>query len=716
MAVDDRLDVRTDALQIALAGNPNTGKSTLFNALTGGRQHVGNYPGVTVEKKQGVRAHAGRSLSIVDLPGAYSLTAYAADELVARNHLVQRRPDVVVDIVDTSNLERNLYLTLQLIEMGLSVVLALNMSDVASARGIKADPARLSARLGVPVVEIVASKDEGLEELLDSVVLRAQSPASGGRPGIKSLYGDTIERAIERVGDEFIRSEAIGSCDARWMAIKALEGDRNVLDQLRSDAATAAVRAGAAAVERALGQDPEIAIAQKRYERIARICSEAVRSAPEMPADATDRIDAIVTHRLLGIPIFAAIMYLVFQFTFSAGGPAMDWLDGAVHALKGFVAGLWPQGSVSLLKSLLTDGVIAGAGSVVAFVPNIVLLFFAIAVLEDSGYMARAAFVMDRLMHRIGLHGKSFIPFIIGFGCSVPAIMAARSLEDRRERLLTILVAPLISCGARLPIYLLIIPAFFARRLQTPMLALMYLIGIILAIACAKLLSATILKGDSSPLVMELPPYRLPVLKNLLAHTWDRASLYLTKIGTVILSLSVVLWLLTTFPVKRVFSVNFDALTVQAHQTLSGDALRARLVDLAGRRKSEAMAYTIAGRVGDALTPALKPIGFDGRIGTALIGAFAAKEVFVAQLGISFAIDGAGAGSASLRGELQKHYSMLTGFCIMLYCLISAPCIATFAVTKRESGALKWSLLQFGGMTAIAYAITLIVYQIGMRL
>jgi len=372
----------------------------------------------------------------------------------------------------------------------------------------------------------------------------------------------------------------------------------------------------------------------------------------------------------------------------------MDWLEGLFGWLGGAVAGLWPEGSDSVLKSLLVDGIIGGVGGVMVFLPNIILLFLAIAILEDSGYMARAAFMMDRLMHKIGLHGKSFIPMLTGFGCSVPAIMATRTLENQRDRLTTMLVVPLMSCGARLPIYALIIPAFFPEAWRAPMLWLIYVIGIVLAVLCAKLLRATLFKGESVPFVMELPPYRMPTLKGLAIHMGERAGLYLKKAGTLILAVSVILWALTSFP------------------KLQNDDPHAS----PGERQAAELSHTVAGRIGHAMEPFIKPLGFDWRIGTAMIGAFAAKEVFVAQLGIVYSVGEADEESDSLRDKLRANYSPLVGFCIMLFMLISAPCMATIAVTKRESNSWKWALFQLGGLTVMAYVLTLLVFQIGRLL
>jgi ferrous iron transport protein B len=455
------------------------------------------------------------------------------------------------------------------------------------------------------------------------------------------------------------------------------------------------IRAEQERIAKLLGDTAEMIIADRRYGFISGACRETLCARrSRRGARARIRIDEIVLHRVWGMPIFLVLMYLVFWLTFTVGTPPMEWIEGFFGWLGETVSGWWPAGSESLLKSLLVDGIISGVGGVLVFLPNILLLFLAIAVLEDSGYMARAAFMMDRVMHKIGLHGKSFIPMLTGFGCSIPGIMATRTLENRRDRLTTMLVLPLISCGARLPIYALIIPAFFPEVWHAPMLWIIYVIGIVLAIICAKIFRSTLFKGESVPFVMELPPYRMPTLKGVLIHMWERGSLYLKKAGTLILAVSILLWAMTSFP--RLETVD-PGLSPEEQQAAE-------------------LSHTIAGRIGHAMEPVIKPLGFDWRIGTAMIGAFAAKEVFVAQMGIVHSVGEADEESESLREKLRAAYSPLVGFCIMLFMLISAPCMATIAVTKRESNSWKWALFQLGGLTVLAYVVTLAVYQIGSAL
>jgi ferrous iron transport protein B len=728
-------EIMKPIITVALAGNPNSGKTTVFNELTGARQHVGNYPGVTVERKEGFRRYGDNEMKIVDLPGIYSLTAYSAEELVARNFIIDEKPDVVVDILDASNLERNLYLAVQLMELGVPLVLAFNMSDMAKARGHEYDIEKFSRYFGARIVQTVASKGSGMKELLDAVIATVEDgggregasgdqsrepavPASDRRPAMVN-YGPEIEAEIAEI-ISFVKKHGSvdGKYDERWLAVKLLENDKELRATVDSPEIKQRLEKSTRHIEQIRGEHPEIAIAGGRYGFISGVCREAVRSSVEVRQTISDRIDSVVTNRVLGLPIFLGLMYLVFQLTFTLGDPPMGWIEGLFGWLSGVVEGWWPAGSESLLKSMLIDGVIGGVGGVVVFLPNILLLFLAIAVLEDSGYMARAAFIMDRLMHRIGLHGKSFIPMLIGFGCSVPAIMATRTLENRRDRLTTMLVVPLMSCGARLPIYALIIPAFFPQMWHAPMLWIIYVIGIALAVVSAKILRSTVLKGESVPFVMELPPYRMPTLKGVLIHMWERGWLFLKKAGTIILGISILLWAMTTFPgLPDESTARFEDRRQTIEVGGGTQEEKAELIAAVDNEEAEtALLHSVAGRVGHAMEPALKPMGFDWKIGIALIGAFAAKEVFVAQMGIVYAVGEADEESETLREKLQNNYSPLVGFCIMLFCLISAPCMVTIAVTKRESNSWGWALFQLAGLTIMAYVITAAVFQAGSLL
>ncbi len=677
-------------LTIALAGNPNSGKTTLFNVLTGTRQHVANYPGVTVEIKNGLCRHGQHKLKIVDLPGTYSLTAYSPEEVVARQFILEQKPDVVVDIIDSSNLERNLYLAVQLMEMNVPLVLAFNMADIARARGTEFDLKRLQLLLDVPIVSIVARKEEGIQSLLDTTLAVAANPQARR---VEIPFGPQIESQLEKlipqIDPQMDFAQRFGR---RWTALKLLEGDQQVVAQIQNAELLVAIEASIKELEKHFHESPDIAIADRRYGFISGACQESVKTTVELRHNVSDLVDSVLTHHIMGLPIFAAMMYLVFWLTFGLGQYPMGWLESLFGWFGAQVGANWPAAWSSDIRSLIVDGIIGGVGGVIVFLPNILLLFLGIAFLEDTGYMARAAFLMDRIMHKIGLHGKSFIPMLIGFGCSIPAIMATRILENRRTRLTTMMVIPLFSCGARITIYSLIIPAFFAPAWRGPMMWLMYLIGIALAILLARLLRDTLFRGETIPFVMELPPYRMPSVKSLILHTWDRGWMYVQKAGTVILGFSILLWVMGTYPKT-------------SPEQLAG------LNDL--EQHSIRLHNSLTGQIGKAIEPVLKPLGFDWKIGTALLGAFAAKEVFVSQIAIVYSLNDQHNGIEALRHQIRQDYSALTGFCIMLFCLVGTPCIATFAITSRESGSWRWAVLQYVGLTAAAYLLTLVVYQVG---
>ena len=710
-------------LTIALAGNPNSGKTTVFNALTGGRQHVGNYPGVTVESKEGWARHGGEAVRIIDLPGTYSLTAYSAEELVARNVLIHEKPDAVIDILDASNIERNLYLGVQLMELGVPLVFAMNMADVAQQRGLEFDLDLLAKLTGVRFVPTVGSRKAGLGELMDQAVSVAQAerPAEPRRVD----YGKEIEAEIAHLVEQIdAAGVSIEGVPSRWVALKLLEGDTHLREHIGNEALIDASDKACRHLESLLGDTPEAIIADRRYGFISGACQEAVRMTAEVRHNRSDQIDAVVTHRLLGLPIFFVLMYLVFQLTFTLGEPPMGWIESGFEWLGETISGFWPAGSESLLRSLLVDGIIAGVGGVLVFLPNILLLFLAIAFLEDSGYMARAAFIMDRLMHKIGLHGKSFVPMLIGFGCSVPAIMATRTLENRKDRLVTMLVVPLMSCGARLPIYMLLIPAFFPLRVigwgitnHALWMLLIYVIGMVLAVICAKLLKSTILRGETPPFVMELPPYRMPTVRGVALHMWNRGGAYVKKAGTIILGIAILLWAMQQWPglpQERADAIEAHRAAIETRADIDEETRDELLAGVAATEAEQTMRASLMGRIGHGIEPVLRPCGFDWKISTAMIGAFAAKEVFVTQMGIVYSLgEEEDEESEPLREKLQANYTSLQGFCIMLFCLISAPCMATIAITKRESNSWKWALFQLAGLTLLAWVVTTAVYQVG---
>lgn len=547
-------------ITIALAGNPNSGKTTIFNNLTGSRQHVGNYPGVTVEKKEGFRCFKDQELLIVDLPGTYSLTAYSPEEVVARNFVVQDNPDVVVDIVDASNLERNLYLATQLMELEIPMVLALNMADVAESRGIKINDELLAQRLGVPVVRTVGSRSKGMEELLETAVARKSRSGS-----FVIHYGADIEGALERLEPLLDVAHQELKFPKRWLALKLLENDKDIIENVKRIAggeATVKTAAGVRVVlQQKLGDDPEMLIADLRYRYLGVLYREIVTARNEEAVTISDKIDKILTNRALGLPIFLGMMWLVFNLVFTLGAHPQEWIKSGVELLGKWLGQNMAEGD---LKSLVIDGIIGGVGGVIVFLPNILLLFFAIALLEGTGYMARAAFIMDRVMNKVGLHGKSFIPLLLGFGCSVPAIMGARTLENPRDRLVTILVTPLMSCSARLPVYTVLISAFFSDHIAGNVLFSIYLLGIVLAIGMARIFRSVLFTGSTEPFVMELPPYRIPTLRSILTHMWERSVLYVQKAGTIILAVSILVWFATNYPNNVEYSKDYQTLTTQA--------------------------------------------------------------------------------------------------------------------------------------------------------
>lgn len=554
-------------VSIALAGNPNCGKTTIFNSVTGARQHVGNYPGVTVEKREGFRRFQNRDLLVVDLPGTYSLTAHSLDELVARNFIVQDKPDVIVDILDAGNLERNLYLAVQLLELERPLVVALNMADVAENMGIKINEKVLSQKLGVPVIRTIGNRHTGLNDLLDAAVqAAAQKPCTP----FTISYGEQVEEKISEISALLAEERHNLRYPQRWLALKLLENDPDItktVKELPGGGRIAAVAAAARqSLETVFGTDVELAIAGLRYQFVEALCHDVVLTHHDDFLTTSDKIDRVLTNRWLGLPIFLGMMWLLFNLVFTIGAYPQDWLEQGVAAIGEFAGVYLPDGD---LKSLLVDGIIGGVGGVIVFLPNILLLFLGIALLEDTGYMARAAFIMDRIMHAVGLHGKSFIPLLLGFGCSVPAIMGTRTLENPRDRLVTILVTPLMSCSARLPVYTLLIAAFFSESVAGTVLFSIYLLGIMLAVIMARVFRSLLFTGEPEPFVMELPPYRVPTLQSIMLHMWERSVLYLKKAGTIILAVSILVWFMVNYPNEVTYSKDYQELIAQAEAGFS---------------------------------------------------------------------------------------------------------------------------------------------------
>ena len=702
---------------MALAGNPNSGKTSMFNALTGARQHVGNYPGVTVEKKWGQAKSNGFMVEVVDLPGTYSLTAYSLEELVARDFIIRERPQVVVDVVDAANLERNLYLAVQFMELGVPLVIALNMMDVAEKRGLKIDVEQLSQLLGVPVVPTVARSGQGMEELLKAVAQVAQEK-KGWTP-LNISYGHDVDQALEQITSDF-NGHALTwePLSPRWVGLKLLENDEQVAQQVAQDPGLAGrlepLRAKLAGhIEQTLGDDPEGVIADYRYGFIGGVYRQAVDDMRVQRLEVSDKVDRVVTNRFLGPVILLSIIYGVYNFVFWASEAPVGWLEGFFGWLGGRAEALIPEG---LVQSLVVSGVIDGVGGVLGFVPLIMFMFFAIAILEDSGYLARVAYLLDRVLRGFGLHGNSIMAMIvsggISGGCAVPGVMATRTLRDPKARLATILTVPLMNCGAKLPVYALLIAAFFAAK-EAQMMFVLTLVSWGLALVAARLLRWTVLKGETAPFVMELPPYRLPTWKGLLIHTWERTWQYIKKAGTVILGISVLMWALMTFP-----SLPSDQAQAWENKIQAAQGEEAKK-DLQSQMAQAELSHSVAGRLGNALSPVTAPLGFDWRTNVALVGGFAAKEVVVATLGTAYSlgeVDPEEAGSLAQRLAKEPGWNPLMAFGLMIFVMVYAPCFVTVAVIKREAGSWKWALFAIAYTTVAGYVLALLVYQGGRLL
>ncbi|MBE6388714.1 MAG: ferrous iron transport protein B [Lentisphaerae bacterium] len=699
-----------DKFRIALAGNPNCGKTCIFNMLTGSRQHVGNYPGVTVESKSGNFSLNGKEIELIDLPGVYSLSSSSPEEAVVFRELTRPGIDLIVNVIDSTIPQRSLYLTTQLAELHIPMLLAFNMSDDARKKGLKFNIAKLETYFGSPIVQTIGNSASGVKALKEKLAEELDQLADHGVPMLS--YGQDIDEAISEVAGEIdsLEISEYSHIPSRFFAIKLLEKDTCVMqiDKFKPAWETVDEQIRHLADKHAIEADTFMA--DRRYAMLAGACRDAISTTNEKRREVSDRIDLVMTNKFLGFPLFLAIMYATFWFTFICADPLMGYIEEFFVWLGEITGNLWDPEVMPYLRSLVIDGIISGVGGVIVFLPNILFLFFAIAILEESGYMSRAAFVMDGVMRRFGLQGKSFVPLVLGFGCTVPAIMATRTIESERDRKITIMVLPLMSCGARLPIYALIIPAFFAQKYQAFTMWMIYLIGVLVALIGARIMKSTLFKGDGEVYLMELPPYRMPTLKSLLLHMWDRGRMYLHKAGTIILLTSIILYICNTYPEKKEFSRDYDTLIEEAAQN---DEI---ISSLENAQHAEAMEYTVSGRVGKALEPLFKPIGFDWKITTATIGALAAKEVFVAQMGILYSEGETDEESEGLRAKLVKNYTPLQAFCIMLFCLLSIPCLATLAIIKRELNSWKMAVIEAGGLFALAYIMTFIVYQAGTLL
>ncbi|HIS22561.1 MAG TPA: ferrous iron transport protein B [Candidatus Cryptobacteroides intestinipullorum] len=686
----DLAEQRRHVIRVALVGNPNCGKTSLFNIASGSHEHVGNYSGVTVDAKEGNFEYGGYKFVIVDLPGTYSISGFSPEELYVRRNLVEETPDIVVNVVDSSNLERNLYLTTQLIDMNLRVVMALNMFDELKARGDELDIKTLGHLLGMPLVPTVSKSGEGIHDLFDKVIELYENPDPQIARHIHINHGPELEQSIDRVKLAIQKNEDIRyKYSTRYLAIRFLENDKEVagiIDTLpNKDEIIAARFEEQKRFEAIMGVSTESAIIDAKYAFVKGALTETYRPGKikREHRSLTDKIDAIVTNKWLAFPIFFLLLYIVFFGTFTLGEYPMQWIDWLVARFSDFISSIMPDGMV---KDLVTDGIIGGVGSVLVFLPNIVLLYFFISLLEDSGYMARAAFIMDRMMHKMGLHGKSFIPMIMGFGCNVPAIMATRTIESRKSRLITTLIVPFMSCSGRLPVYLLIVGAFFPHYGSLVLLGI-YVLGIALAIITAKVMSR-FFKDDDLPFVMELPPYRVPTSKSILRHTWEKGKQYLHKITGIILISSIIIWFLGYFPNHNKYE---DKVTQQENSYL--------------------------GYIGKAIEPVLEPLGFDWQMGVGILSGVAAKELVVSSMGVMYSIDEdveSGSGETRLQQALLNSISPAAALAFMVFVLLYFPCIATFGAIMAETGGWKWPLFSAVYTILVAWVMAFAVYRIAL--
>ncbi len=670
-------------LTVALAGNPNSGKTTVFNAMTGTRQHVGNWPGVTVEKKEGETSHRGHQIRLVDLPGTYSLTAYSMEEIVTRNYIFDEKPDVVINVVDASNLERNLYLTQQLKELDIPLILSFNVMDEAQKQGYEIDIDQLSQLLATPIIPTIGTREQGIQQLLDMVIDIAE-----GKREVTHLifhYEDEIETELRQLESLINRDpDLCQHYPPRWLAVKLLEEDADIRNQVknftRGEELLAQADQGNERLETLFSERGESLFAEQRYGLVHGSLRETVRLPPQIRFTTSDAVDKILTHRALGFPIFIGVMWLAFQFVAKVGGEWLlipvealfEWIGRAIHGL------LLNAGAPGWFISLIVDGIIAGVGGVAVFIPIIFSLYLVIAMLEGSGYMARVAFIMDKIMHGIGLHGKSFLPMLLGFGCNVPAIMGTRILENRSDRILTILINPLMSCSARLPIYAIFAAAFFPKHQGTVIFS-MYFLGILLAIGMGLLFKKLFFPGKSAPFIMELPPYRMPTFKSIMLHMWDRGKMFIKKMGGIILSLSVLIWFLGTFP----WGVEFASIE------------------------------SYIGTLGKVLAPLFQPLGFGTwQAAVSFVFGLMAKEVVVSTLSILYA-GGSGVADEALFGALRGVFTPLTAYAFMAFSLIYTSCVATIAAVKRETNSWGWTVFSVSYQFALAWFVAFIIYQGG---
>jgi ferrous iron transport protein B len=720
---DDSWIEKTKNIQVALIGNPNSGKTTLFNYASGSREKVGNYAGVTVDSKEGLYRQSGYIFSIVDLPGTYSIKSFSPEEIFLRNYIFENKPDIVVNIVDASNPERNLYLTTQLIDMGVQIVIALNMYDELEKKGDVLDFVSLGKLLGVPVIPTVSSRGRGVKELFDKVI----EVYENRDPAVRHIhinYGTEIENSIRAIQSKIKIEENrafTNIISARYLAIELLEDDKEFSADISRCINAAEIISFAEKeklkLEKFFSDPVETAITDLRYGFISGALKETLKPNKIKKAGRTKKIDNYLTNKYLGIPIFIFFMWLTFFTTFKLGSYPKHWMELGIGRLSGFLSVRLPGG---ILKDFLTEGILGGVGGVIVFLPNIVILFLFISFMEDTGYMARAVFIMDKFMHKIGLHGKSFIPLFMGFGCNVPAIMATRIIESRRDRMITMLITPFMSCSARLPVYILFISAFFSKN-QGLVLFMIYILGVLFAILSALFLRKVFFKSAEIPFVMELPPYRIPTVRSIFRHVTFRTSLYLRKIGGIILIASVVVWVLSNFPRDTKLSRDYagEIIRVEKSDLAQGEKEQA-VKKLIMEQKDEKQSSSFMGILGRTIQPVMKPLGFDWRLTVSIISGLAAKEVVVSTMGVLFQADG-NTGPGSLVEKLRSQqnssgrnlFSPLIAISFMLFVLTYFPCMGVVAAIRRESGNWRWPAFIVLYTTGIAWVLSFLVYQTG---
>ena len=700
-------------IHVALAGNPNCGKTTLFNRVTNSKEHVGNYSGVTVDAKIATFYRNGYTFKLVDLPGTYSLTAFSPEELFARNYIIGQAPDIVLNVIDSTNLERNMFLTTQLIDMDIKVVIALNMHDDLVAGGAELDCEKLGELLGIPIIPTISSKGEGLDELFDEII----EVYEDRNPVVRHIhinYGEELEKSIKVIRKEIKKDKPRGVVlSSRYLTIMLLDNDPEALKLLETSSNFAQIsemtKSEASRLKSRLNDDSSHLITDAKYGFIAGALKETFVQGVQWRYAITGKIDHLVTHRIFGFPIFLLFMFLTFFATFRLGAYPMNWIGEGVTLISDFIKAAMPSG---MFKDLLTDGIINGLGSIIVFVPNILILFFFTSLMEDTGYMARAAFIMDKLMHKIGLHGRSFIPMVMGFGCNVPAIMATRTIRNRSDRLLTMLIIPFMSCSARLPVYIVLISAFF-KDYPAMVLTGLYLLGISMAIVMAKILNRTIFKRKETPFVMELPPYRMPVLRNTLLHMWDKASQYFKKIGGTILVAVVIIWALEYFPRSE------ENLHLKTESTNTNKAHEWHV--------QSQIENSYLGMIGRTIEPLIRPLGFDWRMGICLVAGIPAKEIVVSTMGVLYETGKDDQKSRELLPEIlkseiyfsgpkagEKIFNQAVALSFLVFVLLYFPCIAVIATIKRESGSLKWALFTVFYTTAFAWITAFLTYNIAL--